>query len=80
MAKPKQPAQLYQLKITLRNIKPPIWRRVQVKDCTLAKLHQIIQICMGWDGYHLHDFEIGGERFSGPDPDGMMDSEDSRKV
>jgi hypothetical protein len=40
MAKTKQPAQVYQLKITLRHIKPPVWRRVQVKDCTLAHLHE----------------------------------------
>jgi hypothetical protein len=80
MAKPKHPAQLFQLKITLRDIKPPIWRRVQVKDCTLAKLHDIIQAGMGWYGCHLHAFEIGGEEFSEPDPDGMMEGEDSRKV
>ena len=80
MAKSKEPAAVYQLKITLRDIKPPVWRRVQVKDCSLTKLHDIIQTCMGWDGYHLHAFEIGGEQYSEPDPDGMMDAEDERKV
>jgi Plasmid pRiA4b ORF-3-like protein len=65
MAK-KQLAQVYQVKILLQHIKPPIWRRVQVKDCSLAKLHDIIQSCMGWDDYHLHDFEIGGERYGDP--------------
>src|SRR5262249_17465848 len=76
MAKTKEPGVVYQLKITLRDIKPPVWRRVQVKDCTLSQLHSIIQTCMGWDGYHLHSFEIGGEQYSEPDPDGMMDVED----
>jgi hypothetical protein len=66
MGKPKVPAQVYQLKITLQHIKPPIWRRVQVKDCTLAKLHDIIQTCMGWDDYHLHEFDIGNERYGDP--------------
>jgi hypothetical protein len=80
MAKAKEPGVVYQLKITLRDIKPPIWRRVQVKDCTLSQLHNIIQTCMGWDGYHLHSFEIGGEQYSEPDPDGMMETEDERKV
>lgn len=80
MAKAIGPAQIYQLKITLRDVKPPVWRRVLVKDCTLAQLHDIIQTCMGWDGYHLHAFEIGGEQYSAPDPDGMMESEDERKV
>ena len=70
MAKSKATGVVYQLKITLRDIKPPVWRRVQVQDCSLAQLHGIIQTCMGWGGGHLHAFEIGGEQFSEPDPDG----------
>lgn len=31
----------------LKDVKPPIWRRVVTKDCTLAKLHDIIQVSMG---------------------------------
>ncbi len=80
MAKTKEPAQVYQLKITLRGIKPPIWRRVQVKDCSLADLHDIIRNCMGWGGFHLHAFEIRGTQYSEPDPDGMMEAEDASKV
>jgi hypothetical protein len=80
MAKTQDPGVIYQLKITLRDIKPPIWRRVQVKDCSLAKLHDILLTCMGWHGSHLHAFEIGGEQYSEPDPDGMMETEDERKV
>jgi hypothetical protein len=66
MAKSKAARQVYQLKITLRGIKPPVWRRVQVKDGTLAGLHDVIQTCMGWDDYHLHEFDIGGERYGDP--------------
>jgi hypothetical protein len=66
MAKAKAPAQVYQLKIALRHIKPPIRRRVQVKNCTLARLHDIIQVSMGWDDYHLHEFDIGDERYGDP--------------
>ena len=80
MARAKETGVVYQLKITLKDVKPPVWRRVQVMDCTLAKLHGIIQVCMGWDGYHLHAFEIGGEQYGPPDPDGMMETEDERKV
>ena len=80
MAKTKVPVTVYQLKITLRDIKPPIWRRVQVKDCSLAKLHEIIQVCMGWEGYHLYAFEVGGEDYGEPDPNGMMETEDSRRL
>jgi Plasmid pRiA4b ORF-3-like protein len=80
MARPKEPGVVYQLKITLRDIKPPVWRRVQVQDCSLAKLHGIIQTCMGWSNSHLHAFEIGGEQYGEPDPDGMMETQDERKV
>lgn len=80
MAKAKQAGPVYQLKITLRDIRPPVWRRVQVKDCTLLQLHNIIQTCMGWDGYHLHAFDIGGVQYAEPDPDGMMECEDERRV
>lgn len=80
MAKTKDSGVVYQLKITLKDVKPPIWRRVQVKDCTLSKLHAAIQTCMGWTNSHLHAFEIGGEQYGEPDPDGMMETEDERKV
>jgi hypothetical protein len=64
---------LYQLKVTLRDIQPPIWRRVQVwEDTTLAQLHTVLQIAMGWEDYHLHEFEIGRRLYSVPDPDDDM--------
>ena len=51
---------LYQLKVTLKWSKPPIWRRVQVRgDMRLDKLHNIIQIAMGWTDTHLHQFIVG---------------------
>jgi len=50
---------VYELRITLRGTKPPIWRRVAVpSDITLAELHDIIQIVMGWDDCHLHQFVV----------------------
>ncbi|HEY9828810.1 MAG TPA: plasmid pRiA4b ORF-3 family protein [Stenomitos sp.] len=58
---------IYQLKITLKGARPPIWRRVQVtSDTTLGKLHQIIQETMGWFDYHLHSFLIQGEEYGQP--------------
>ena len=67
---PKKDNLLYQFKITLLDIKLPIWRRIQIPDCTLADLHEYIQAAFGWDNYHLHQFEIDGERYSQPAPDG----------
>ena len=64
---------LYQLRITLRDIQPPIWRRIQVwEDVTLARLHTVLQILMDWEDYHLHEFVIGRRLYSVPDPDDEM--------
>ena len=57
---------VYQFKITLKGIKPPIWRRIQTKDCTLDQLHEHIQTAMGWTNSHLHQFEIEGEPYGDP--------------
>ena len=58
---------IFQFKITLKEIKPPIWRRIQVKDCSLDKLHEHIQTAMGWTNSHLHQFEIDGVRYGDPE-------------
>ena len=49
-----KPIRIYQLKITLLYIRPPIWRRIQVPgDSNLAKLHHYSQAAMGWYDCHL---------------------------
>jgi hypothetical protein len=65
--KPKPTKALYQFKITLRDSDPPIWRRIQVQDCTLDELHEHIQTAMGWTNSHLHQFHIKGERYGDPE-------------
>jgi hypothetical protein len=46
------------LKITLRHLEPKIWRRVLVPyDIKLPRLHDVIQIAMGWTDSHLHVFK-----------------------
>jgi hypothetical protein len=63
----KAEAPIYQLKITLRDSKPPIWRRVLVPgDITLGELHDVIQAVMDWDGGHLHQFFVAGQYYSDP--------------
>ena len=57
---------LYQFKITLLDVTPPIWRRIQVRNCTLDKLHERIQTAMGWTNSHLSQFVIDGERYGDP--------------
>jgi hypothetical protein len=78
---PGQSSDIYQLKITLRESRPPVWRRVQVAgDATLYKLHEIIQVVMGWGNYHLHEFVIEEERYGEPYPDYDFEVEDEKKV
>lgn len=49
---------VYQLKITLLDIQPPIWRRIEVpSSIRLCCLHSAIQVAMGWTDGHLHQFE-----------------------
>jgi Plasmid pRiA4b ORF-3-like protein len=74
---------LFQFRITLLDIKPAIWRRIQVPDCTLVDLHDYIQAAFGWENYHLHQFEIDGVRYSQPAPDGDdfdLDFEDETDI
>lgn len=80
---PKKCKLLYQFKIKLLDIKPAIWRRIQVPDCTLVDLHEYIQAAFGWENYHLHQFDIDGERYGQPAPDGDdfgMDFKDETDV
>ncbi len=65
----KQKVGVYQLKIILKGINPPIWRRIQVNNhITLYDLHEIIQVVMGWFDSHLHQFIVHGEYYGIPDP------------
>jgi len=60
---------IYRLKVTLKGSKPPIWRRLEVPgNITLAKLHHILQVAMGWTDSHLHSFKIGKIYYQEPDP------------
>lgn len=65
---------VYQLKVTLLGCAPPIWRRIQVADCTLDKLHEHIQTAMGWTNSHMHHFLINNKRYG--DPRFMLDNFD----
>ncbi|MBI2110385.1 plasmid pRiA4b ORF-3 family protein [Candidatus Woesearchaeota archaeon] len=53
---------ILQLKIVVNEITPEIWRRFLVKDnINLNDLHNVIQVVMGWENYHLFEFSIGDE-------------------
>jgi hypothetical protein len=74
-------SQIYQIKVTLEDSHPPIWRRILVPDSiTLAKLHSILQVAMGWTDSHLHQFIAGDAYFGVPDPDYGFEMHDERRV
>ena len=55
----------YLLKIQLIDIEPATWRRFVVPaSITLDRLHDVIQIVMGWTDSHLHEFTIGKKRYT----------------
>lgn len=65
--RPRATQRVYQFKITLIGFEPEIWRRIQMLDGTLDKLHEQIQTAMGWTNSHLHQFEIQGVLYGDPE-------------
>jgi len=66
----KQLRKTYQLKVSLKDAKPPIWRRFLVdSSVSLPKFHEAIQIVMGWTNSHMHQFIARNRYFGVPDPD-----------
>ena len=55
------------LKVTLRGMRPPIWRRLEAPiRMSLGLLHDAIQAAMGWEGHHLYMFDIAGRSYGNP--------------
>jgi hypothetical protein len=74
MPSQKAPPSIYQLKITLDEIHPPIWRRIQVQSSIkLCCLHSALQVVMGWTESHLHQFEKGGKFWAVPEYEDLID-------
>ncbi len=77
----KQPEFVYQLKVTLMESDPPIWRRLQVPGkMTLSRLDRIIQTAMGWTNSHLHTFTAGGVLYAAPNAEWEIEVKDERRV
>ena len=58
---------VYQLKTTLNDIRPPIWRRILVPEVSLGNLHEILQVAMGWRNCHLYKFDFDGVAYTDPE-------------
>lgn len=72
--------EILRLKISLVGVsKPPVWRRVLVPaTMRLNRLHDVMQVAMGWHDGHLHAFEAGGVDYGPRDPE--LDHVDERRV
>lgn len=65
--RPPMPGDVFELRVTLRHITPPVWRTLHVPaDMPLGILHDVIQLAFGWVDCHLHDFHVGDIRFATP--------------
>lgn len=71
---------IYQLKVTLKGIRPPIWRRFLIAStASLEDTHIVLQIGMGWTDSHMHEFAKGRDRYGVPDEDFPSDMHDEAK-
>lgn len=67
---------IYQFKITLKEIKPPVWRRILIPSSySFWDLHVAIQDAMGWTDTHLHHFEIVNPKTGRKEQIGIPDNE-----
>lgn len=67
---PEALREIYQIKVSLVGLKPPVWRRILVPSTiTLEKMHDVLQISLGWTDSHLHQFVVGRRCYGVPDPD-----------
>ena len=56
--------------VSLDDTQPPIWRRFATPVTTSLKgLHDLVQAAMGWQDYHLWQFDTAQRRYGVPDPD-----------
>lgn len=79
----KQKASVFQIKVTLLDVEPLVWRRLLVPaDIKLGQLHFVVNEAMGWTCSHLHSFVVGERVFGDPrlDEDRELGFEDERKV
>jgi hypothetical protein len=71
------PAPRLQLRVALKNVAPPIWRRIIVDGgISFAQLHVVIQRAMGWHDAHLHEFIVGEQHIGAPAAEDFFDTDD----
>ena len=69
---------VYELRVELKGIDPPVWRMLQVpRPATLHRLHQVLQVGMGWTNSHLYLFHVGGKVYGEPSHEWDFEVQDS---
>ena len=64
-----QPAKKLRIKIELKDSEPLVWRILEVpSNICLERFSEVVEVAMGWDGYHLHRF-IKGDTYYLPPKD-----------
>jgi hypothetical protein len=64
----RTPVAIYRVHVSLLDIEPVIWRRIELSSqTTLRQFHRSLQIVMGWENYHMHEFLAGKQRYGVPD-------------
>ncbi|TFD50222.1 plasmid pRiA4b ORF-3 family protein [Cryobacterium frigoriphilum] len=58
---PREPHRL-RVRVELDHSAPPIWRQLSLPgDIRLDRLHEVLQVAIGWDETHLHQFTPAGD-------------------
>lgn len=65
---------IHVLRVTLLDVTPPVWRLVRVPSTiTLAALHAVLQVAMGWENRHLHQWRVGDDMYGSADEEDWGD-------
>jgi len=60
----------HRLRVTLLDVRPPVWRELRVpSEAPLSIVHEVLQAAFGWDNVHLHDWETAGGTYALADED-----------
>ena len=69
---------LCEFRVELKGTDPAVWRMIQVPHrATLHRLHEVLQVAMGWTDSHLYLFHVGGEVYGEPSPEWESEVQDS---
>ncbi len=67
---PRPALTVHELQVTLLDVTPLVWRRIRVPSAlALSTVHAIVQLAMGWEDKHLHEWRAGDVTYGLSDED-----------